>query len=66
MAIQLADVELLDPRLRQEALLRPGDNGREVGEDSGRLAPSRGIMIAVLLSAPIWAVIGITIYFLVS
>lgn len=44
-----------------------GANGAAVAEDlqageSRRLAPSRGIAMAIIVSLPVWAVAGVVVY----
>jgi hypothetical protein len=64
MATFLAEAELADPRRAHDPTVCPpitfdsdtiGDPGRSVG---------RGIITAVLISTPLWALIAFTIYLL--
>ena len=64
MSFQLDDAELIDagglaapgPR----CLLDPEDE-----EGAHRLAPARGIVLGLMLAAPLWAVLGFTLYLLI-
>ncbi len=65
MATQLADAELLDPPkdhppiARSQTIFEP-----YVAEEEGRSLASRGIVIAMLISLPFWALIAFTIFLL--
>lgn len=66
MATQFADVELVAspvPPLVAERSNESVDN-YESADDAWILAP-RGIIIAILISLPFWALAGFTIYILI-
>ena len=60
----LADPDLLGPFVRQEIVAEPNLVRTVTADESGRLAASRGIVTAVLLSTPFWVVIGLSLYFI--
>jgi hypothetical protein len=64
MATYLVETELGDPRLvrKREARTNTVAEFRRPAETQG--SPARGILIALAISAPIWALIGCTIYML--
>ncbi len=63
MFTQVAETEFL-----QQPAESVGTTGAKIGNpafaDDERLSPSRGIVTAVLLSAPFWALVGFTVYLL--
>jgi hypothetical protein len=63
MAIQLADVELDGPRAVQEVPARPlaAFDSTTVDDNEGVMG-GRGIVAAVLISAPFWALLAFTLY----
>ena len=65
MATQLADAALIDPRTIQQPAGRSVTGyDSEAMPDDGRLTAARGIVTAVLISTPFWALIAFTVYLL--
>jgi hypothetical protein len=63
MYIQTAEPEYLDSPTDPADTLKPIAI-RDSWEAEERLRPARGIVTAVLLSMPFWALIGFTVYLL--
>jgi hypothetical protein len=63
MATQLAEMGLPDPPMACETVGRPRTvcDG-EVAEDDDRPAVARGIVVAALISTPLWALVVFTLY----
>jgi hypothetical protein len=65
MATQLAEAALIDPRLVHEAPVRPpATYDSNAAQDDDRTTPGQGIVVAMLISVPFWALIAFTIYLL--
>ena len=65
MAIQMADSALLDHQMVHDAVDHvPVTYITDPIEDHDRTSAVRGIMTAMVISAPFWALIGFTIYLL--
>ena len=65
MASQLADAELFDPQVVDTAVVRPPTvHDNHTAEEEGPSMASRGIVIAMLISLPFWALIAFTIFLL--
>jgi len=62
MGTYLAEAELVDPRLVHQPEARPSTAYHGTADTEG--SPVRGILIALSLSAPFWALIAFTIYLL--
>jgi hypothetical protein len=71
MSVQLVSRAVAEPEVNfaqrapvvQEPPLRPRvPYDLEGGEDDQRVAVGRGIVVAVLLSAPVWILLGLTVY----
>jgi hypothetical protein len=63
MVMQLAEQELVEPRTVPEAAASPSAATAPdpIGENEHQ-AVARGIMAAVLISTPFWALLAFTIY----
>lgn len=61
MSSQLADAMLIDPLTAREAVQHPAASLGNV-EDGQEIRVARGIMTAMLISAPFWALVGFTVY----
>ena len=63
MAIQLADAALIYPGTVHQSMAPPV-TGRDIDPmaDDDRLTVARGIGTAVLISAPLWALVAFTVY----
>jgi hypothetical protein len=62
MGTYLAEAELVDPRLVHRPEAPPSTEYDGTAETEG--SPVRGILIALWISAPFWALIAFTIYLL--
>jgi hypothetical protein len=60
----LADPDLLDPKMRQDAVAKPVAQELVAPEDLVRSNVIRGIGFAILLAVPFWIGVGLAIYFL--
>jgi hypothetical protein len=63
MATQLAEADLIDPRVRRRATthVQAANDPDEIDGRQWR-NPARGILTAMLISAPIWALIAYALY----
>ena len=64
MATYLAELDLVDPQSIRRARTPPKFAARFRSTASTEGSPARGILIALSISAPFWALIGLTIYLL--
>jgi hypothetical protein len=65
MATQLADAERIDVRVLHDAAVHPflGCDA-DAADGDERTPAARGILTAVLISTPFWALAGFTMYLL--
>jgi hypothetical protein len=61
MTTRFAEVEPADAIGKIERPLVPSFT-EEACEDNERVSPARGVILAVLLSAPCWLLIGVAMY----
>ena len=64
MATYLAEAELVDPQTVHKPQARPNIAAEFHSTAPTEGSPTRGILIALSISAPFWALIGFTIYLL--
>lgn len=65
MATQMADADLLDPPMVPAEVVPPQTAIDSHGaEDEGHFLAPRGIIIAMLISLPFWALIAFTVFLL--
>jgi hypothetical protein len=64
MEMQLSDADRIETAMAPDAVLRPrATYESKVEQDSGR-SMARGIMTAVVIAAPFWALVAFAIYLL--